>query len=106
MTNADLIALASGAVAVAALLVAVYAIVRSNRNSSAATVVALNEHFRQAWQWYFDEREEDKKDYQFAELANLLEVACGIHDEGSYGIRLISSAPSAVATNGNRCAVG
>jgi hypothetical protein len=65
-----------------ALGVALYAIRRSNRNSSVATLVTLNEGFRQAWQRYLSAAEATK-DHEFSELANLLEIACGIHWEKS-----------------------
>ncbi|WP_139225983.1 hypothetical protein [Falsiroseomonas stagni] len=69
-----------------ALGVALYAVRRSNRNSSVATLVTLNDAFRQAWQRYLAAPEPDK-DYSFSELANLLEIACGIHCEKSlFGI--------------------
>ena len=78
--------MASGAVSLTALVVAIYAIRRSNRNSSVATLVTLNDGFRQAWQRYLAVPEaapETAKNYEFFELLNLLEIACGIHCEKS-----------------------
>lgn len=81
----DWIAIASAAVSWTALVVALCAIRRSNRNSSVATLVTLNEGFRQAWQRYF--AADANKDHEFSELMNLLEIACGIHCEKSlFGI--------------------
>jgi hypothetical protein len=62
-------------------VVAIYAIRRGNRNTSAATLVMLNDGFRQAWQRFF--AADDNKDHEFSELMNLLEIACGIHKEKS-----------------------
>jgi hypothetical protein len=78
----DWIAIGSAAVSLIALVVALYAIGRSNRNSSVATLVTLNDGFRQAWQRYLTAAEV-QKDHEFFELLNLLEIACGIHCEGS-----------------------
>lgn len=73
-------------VSIIALSTALYAIKRSSLNSSVATLVTLNDGFRQAWQRYL-EAPETAKDYAFSELANLLEIACGIHWEKSlFGI--------------------
>ena len=81
ISPSDWIAIAAAAVSVTALVVALYAIRRSNRNSSVATLVTLNEGFRQAWQRCF--APESNKDHEFSELLNLLEIACGIHWEKS-----------------------
>lgn len=68
------------------LAVAIQAIRRSNRNSSVATLVALNSGFSQRWQSYLSASEETKN-YEFYELLNMLEIACGIHYEKSlFGI--------------------
>jgi len=66
---------------VIALIVAIYAIRRGNRNASVATLVTLNDGFRQGWQRVFSA--EADKDHEFSELLNLLEIACGIHKEKS-----------------------
>jgi hypothetical protein len=78
----DWIAIGSGAVSLIALAVALYAIGRSNRNSSVATLVTVNDGFRQAWQRYFSAAE-GAKDREFFELLNLIEIACAIHCEKS-----------------------
>lgn len=86
LNPSDWIAIGSGAVSLIALCVALYAIRRSNRNSSVATLVTLNDGFRQAWQRFFA-APEAAKDHEFFELVNLLEIACGIHCERSlFGI--------------------
>lgn len=77
-----MIAVASTAISVIALAVAIYAIIRGNRNSSVATLVTLNDGFRQVWQRYFSATEA-QKDHEFSELLNLLEIACAIHYEKS-----------------------
>jgi hypothetical protein len=86
LSPSDWIALTSGAVSLAALGVALYAIRRSSLSSSVATLVTLNDGFRQAWQRYL-EATEQAKDYEFSELANLMEIASAIHMEKSlFGI--------------------
>lgn len=81
-TQSDWIATASGIISLIALFVAVYAIRRSNRNASVATVVTLNEGFRQAWHRFLT-AQGTARDYEFAELMNLLEIACAIEWEES-----------------------
>lgn len=79
MSTSDLIALASLAVALVALLISVYAIVRANATASAATLVTLNEGFRQAWERCLRSQAEDATCYELAELLNLLEIACAVY---------------------------
>lgn len=62
--------------------VAVYTLRKSDRNSSVATLVTLNDGFRQAWQRFLS-AEGERRDYEFAELMNLLEIACAIDKEKS-----------------------
>lgn len=82
LTLPDLIAATSVAVSVIALAVAVVAIRKADRNSSAATTVTLNEAFRQAWPRFLSANDEDRQ-YEFSELMNLLEIGCAIYLEGS-----------------------
>jgi hypothetical protein len=82
MQTADEIAVASLLTAAAALAVAVYAIFRGNRNTSAATVIALNEAIRQGWERFLPIQGDVQID-QLPELLNLFEVACAISLEGS-----------------------
>jgi hypothetical protein len=77
-----LIASAALVVALAALGVSWYGIRRANRTTSAATLVTLNEGFRQAWERFLAEDVQDRE-YELAELMNLLEIACAAHAEGS-----------------------
>lgn len=81
-TQSDWIAIGSGVIALCALFVAVYTVRRSNRTSSVATLVTLNDGFRELWRSYFAAAPE-QKDHEFDELLNLLEIACGIHCEKS-----------------------
>jgi hypothetical protein len=81
-TPSDWIAAGSGVIAVCALAVAVNTVRRSNRTSSVATLVTLNDGFRELWKSYFAAAPE-QKDHEFFELLNLLEIACGIHCEKS-----------------------
>ena len=74
------------AVALIALRVAHVALHRSDRNASAATLVTLNDGFRQGWKRFIDANNPDTKDYEFAELMNLFEIACAIHlDDSVHG---------------------
>jgi hypothetical protein len=86
LQTADWIAVVSGAaslvVAVSALAVAIFAIYRGNRNTSAATVVTLNVAFRDAWERFLKASDDDKE-FHFAELMNLFEIACAIYQENS-----------------------
>jgi hypothetical protein len=81
-TQSDWIAFGTGVIALFALYVAVYTARRSNRASSVATLVTLNDGFRELWRSYFAAALE-QKDHEFDELLNLLEIACGIHCEKS-----------------------
>lgn len=83
MNTSDWLAAASLAVSVVALSIAFYAIRRANKTTSAATFVALNESFRQAWVRFFAAQEEEEKHYELAELMNLFEIACAIYLEKS-----------------------
>jgi len=83
LQTADWLAAASLVVALAALALSFYAIYRGNRNTSVATLVAINESFRQAWQRFLSENDEQKRQYELAELMNLVEIACATLNEGS-----------------------
>jgi hypothetical protein len=85
VSSSDWIAAASLVVATAALVISIYAIRRANNTTSSATLVTLNEAFRQAWERYLQvpAPEPDTSSYNFAELLNLLEIACAIYLEGS-----------------------
>jgi hypothetical protein len=65
-----------------ALGVSWYAIRRANRTTSAATLVVLNEGFREAWKRFF-QANSDQLETELAELLNLFEIACAICLEGS-----------------------
>src|SRR5437899_3204581 len=85
MTAGDTIALISLIVAVAACLVALVAIRTSNRNSAAATLLALNEAFHHAWNRFLNEDPEkpQEKEREFGHILNLCETACAFYLEGS-----------------------
>lgn len=55
-----------------------YGVYRGNRNSSAASLIDLNEAWRQAWERYLSAEGEEAKQYQFAELLNILEISCAL----------------------------
>lgn len=79
----DWVAIVSLLVAVIALLLSVIAVRDGNRNSSCATLVTLNEGFRQAWQRFLP-AEDNAREYELAELMNLFEIACAVHAENSF----------------------
>jgi hypothetical protein len=81
---AFIITLASLIVSMVSIFVAWYAIYRSNKNSSAATLVTLYEGFRQAWQRFLDAGNDSERRYQLSELMNLAELTCAIHSERSF----------------------
>jgi hypothetical protein len=82
--TSDWIAAASLGVSFAALGVAWYAAFKANRNSSAATLVTLNEAYREAWERFLSKELDDKARHRrFCELMNLIETGCGIVVEGS-----------------------
>jgi hypothetical protein len=80
---AFVVALASLIFSVVSIVVAWYAISKSNKNSSAATLVTLNEGFRQAWQRFLGAQNESERQYELSELMNLAELTCAIHSERS-----------------------
>ncbi|MBX9616614.1 MAG: hypothetical protein K2X25_13535 [Caulobacteraceae bacterium] len=77
------IAAASLAVAVAALVIASIAWRRSDRNTSAGTLVSLFEAFRHGWDRFLDEPDAKRRDRNFHDLMNMFEVACAIHQDRS-----------------------
>lgn len=69
-------------VSLAALAVAVITMRRSDRNASAATLVSLYEALRAAWGRYLKAEKPDQTEFEFAELVNLLELACAAYLDG------------------------
>ncbi len=65
-----------------AIFVAWFTLRKGNRNSSAATVVALHEAFQAGWRRFL-RAEGQERDDAFSDLLNLFEIACGIECEGS-----------------------
>lgn len=66
----------------AALVIAIVAWRNSDRNSSAATLLAIFEAFRQGWE-RLDEPDPAKRNYHFHSLMNLFEVGSAIHQDRS-----------------------
>jgi len=80
------VAIVSLLVALGAFGIAWFAAQRSDRNASAATLVTLNEGFRQGWRRYLDETASDRRNYELAELVNLFEIACATYlDKAIHG---------------------
>jgi len=82
LNPSDWIAIASLTVSASTLWIAYRTIRQGNKNSSTAILIALNDAFRAAWERYIS-AEDTKKSHEFAELLNVLEIACAIHHEGS-----------------------
>lgn len=83
MSPSDQIALASGIVSTIALVVALYAIYKGNRNSSVATLISLSESCRSGWNRFLEASTDDQRVYELAELMNTLEIAAAILNEDS-----------------------
>jgi hypothetical protein len=84
LSPADQIAVASLAVAIAAFGLSIYAISRANKTTSAATLMVLNEGFRQAWERCLKQSQTPTDlSYNVAELLNLIEIACAAYIERS-----------------------
>ena len=87
MSTGDKIAFVSLIVAIAAFLisgaVAVYTVWRANKTASAGALIAVQAALRDGWERYLT-APDDKKDYQFAELVNLLETCCLLHSARSF----------------------
>ena len=73
--------LAALSASLGALVIAVVALRRSDRNASAATLVSLYEALRGAWARYLAAKKPVAAEFEFAELVNLLELACAIHQD-------------------------
>lgn len=77
---ADLIALLSLLAAIFALHIAWRALRRADLSSSAATLLSLNEAYREAWARFLG-TEEANRQYEFSELMNLIEIGAAIYIE-------------------------
>jgi len=84
VSTSDDIALASLAVALVSLYISLYAVRKANATTSAATLVSLNESFRQAWERCLQpSAAEDPTNSDLADLLNLIEIASAIYLDGS-----------------------
>jgi hypothetical protein len=80
----DCLTTAGVVVAALALVFTAYSIHRGNQNSSAASLIALNEGLRQAWKRFLAAKEEQAKQHEFADLLNTLEIACALCVKGVF----------------------
>jgi hypothetical protein len=80
MHMGDWLTLSGVVVAGVGLGVTAYGIYRGNKNSSASSLIALNDAARQAWHRFIAVKDDDDeaREYEFAELANVLEIACAL----------------------------
>jgi hypothetical protein len=72
------LAAAGIAVAGVGLFFTWYGVHRGNHNSSAASLIALNEVWRQGWERYLSAADGSAKQHQFAELLNIIEISCAL----------------------------
>lgn len=70
-------------VPLAAIAYATVAVSRHRHAQSATVLLSFNEAFRRAWRRYLDAANPDRQKFEFNELANLLEIGCGIYRERS-----------------------
>jgi hypothetical protein len=86
---ADLISFWAGIAALVAILLNVLAVVYAagqlkvaRRAAAGASLIPLAESFRQAWLQFRQAADEPAKQHTFADIMNLLEVACAIFEDG------------------------
>lgn len=84
MQLGDCLSLTSCIATVIGLYFAGWGIYRGNKNSSAALLLTFNESVRVSWERFLSATDDDDKEYQFAELANQLEIACALHKRGAF----------------------
>jgi hypothetical protein len=70
-------------VAIGSLWVAIITVRRADRNASASTVITLNQSFADGWRRFQDAADDDRRDFEFAELMNTFEIAAGVHQDGA-----------------------
>lgn len=75
---------ASDVLAILAIIVSWFAIVRANKGASASSLLAIVEAFRARWQDFLGQDDEEKRDGQFADLLNLVETACAIDADRAF----------------------
>lgn len=73
-----MLAAAGITVAAVGLFFTWHGIRRGNHNSSAASLIAINEAWRQGWERYLSAVDEPAKHQQFAELLNIIEISCAL----------------------------
>ncbi len=78
-----LVSVPSLLIALVALFIARAALKNSDRNASAALVVALQDSISVGWRRFLTTAEVTRKDYEFAELMNVFETAASVHQEGA-----------------------
>jgi hypothetical protein len=79
----DWIGLFTLLVTIGAVWVAIVTLRRGNKNASVATLVALHEAFREAWQRFRQADSEIDRAWELSDLLNYIEIACGIECEKS-----------------------
>lgn len=78
---ANVVTLVAAPLGLVGLGVAIWTLWAARRAASAAAVIPLNEAFRQAWLHFVKASDDDEKQYAFADILNLLELACAIYQD-------------------------
>ena len=78
------VALASLAISAFSIVLALRAISRSDKNSSAASLIAIYGGFHEAWRRFLGSKNDGERQYELSELMNLVEIGCAIHSEHSF----------------------
>lgn len=78
-----IVATGSCVVSMVALAVSLIALRRSDRNTSLATLVSINQGLSDAWRHYLYDPSPEMRDLAFGDLTNLLEIGCAAYLSGS-----------------------
>lgn len=82
MSTSDKISLCSlivaGLALVISLIVALYTVWRADKTASAGMLITLHDGLQNGWSRFLNATD-DRKSYEFAELANLMEISCALY---------------------------
>jgi hypothetical protein len=76
LSGAEIASLGGLSAAVIALLFNAYSTLLSARAADVSSYLQITDRFPQAWRRFRDAREEEKKQFEFVEVLNLMESAC------------------------------
>lgn len=82
LTLVETVSVVANVATVVALFIAIRQLQLGRRASSAASVVTINEAFRQAWGRFMDMKADDPRRFgAFCDVTNLVESACALHED-------------------------